>query len=62
MTRGATNGETSVEGAHLDVADLKARDTEAEMTDDERFSLLVSVMGTNTWIREHDPRIPTGCR
>ena len=42
------------------LADVKARDTEAQMTDDERFSLLVSVMGTNTWIRERDPRIPDG--
>ncbi len=42
------------------LADAKARDTEAQMTDDERFSLLVSVMGTNTWIRDHDPRIPDG--
>jgi beta-glucosidase len=42
------------------LADAKARDTEAEMTDDERFSLLVSVMGTNSWIRDHDPRIPDG--
>ncbi len=28
------------------------------MTDDERFSLLVSVMGANTTIGERDPRIP----
>ena len=28
------------------------------MTDDERFSLLVSVMGANATIRERDPRIP----
>jgi beta-glucosidase len=44
--------------SHL--ADVRARDTEAQMTDEERFSLLVSVMGTNTWIRERDPRIPDG--
>ena len=30
------------------------------MTDEERFSLLVSVMGPNTWIRERDQRIPEG--
>src|SRR5690349_13219778 len=30
------------------------------MTDDERFSLLVSVMGTNDVVRERDERIPEG--
>jgi beta-glucosidase len=39
-------------------ADARARATEEQMTDDERFSLLVSVMGTNTTIRVRDPRIP----
>ena len=28
-------------------ADRRARETEQQMTDEERFSLLVSVMGTN---------------
>lgn len=28
-------------------ADVRARDVEAQMTDEERFSLLVSVMGAN---------------
>jgi beta-glucosidase len=28
-------------------ADERAAETEAQLTDDERFSLLVSVMGTN---------------
>ena len=41
-------------------ADVRARETEAQMTDEERFSLLVSVMGPNTWIRQRDPRIPEG--
>jgi beta-glucosidase len=41
-------------------ADLKAREIEAQMTDDERFSLLVSVMGTNDVITVRDPRIPEG--
>ena len=61
----------SKEGCHLatdtpkresisHLADVRARETEAEMTDEERFSLLVSVMGANTWIRERDPRIPEG--
>jgi beta-glucosidase len=44
-----------------DLPDVRARETEARMTDEERFSLLVSIMGTNTWIRERDPRIPAGC-
>jgi beta-glucosidase len=38
--------------------DARARATEEQMTDDERFSLLVSVMGTNTTIKVRDPRIP----
>jgi beta-glucosidase len=43
-----------------DLADVRARQTEAKMTDEERFSLLVSVMGANTWLRERDRRIPEG--
>jgi beta-glucosidase len=39
-------------------ADQRAIETERQMTDDERFSLLVSVMGTNDVIAERDPRIP----
>lgn len=39
-------------------ADERARETEARMTDEERFSLLVSVMGTNDVVRERDERIP----
>jgi beta-glucosidase len=38
--------------------DARARATEAQMTDDERFSVLVSVMGVNAVIRERDERIP----
>jgi len=38
--------------------DARARETEARMTDDERFALLVSVMGTNDVIAERDARIP----
>ena len=40
--------------------DERARETEAQMTDEERFSLLVSVMGTNDVVRERDERIPEG--
>ncbi len=45
-----------------DSADARARETEAAMTDEERFSLLVSVMGTNTWIRSAIRGSPRGCR
>jgi beta-glucosidase len=38
--------------------DERARATEAQMTDDERFSLLVSVMGANTVNPVRDERIP----
>jgi beta-glucosidase len=41
-------------------ADRRARETEREMTDEERFALLVSVMGTNFVISERDERIPPG--
>jgi beta-glucosidase len=39
-------------------ADRRAIETERQMTDDERFSLLVSVMGTNEVVAERDARIP----
>jgi beta-glucosidase len=39
-------------------ADARARETEARMTDEERFSLLVSVMGINDVILARDERIP----
>ena len=40
--------------------DARARETEAQMSDEERFSLLVSVMGINDVITERDARIPEG--
>ncbi len=40
--------------------DERARQTEAQMTDEERLSLLVSVMGTNEVVTERDARIPAG--
>jgi beta-glucosidase len=40
--------------------DERARETEAQMTDEERFSLLVSVMGTNDVVVDRDERIPEG--
>ncbi len=41
-------------------ADERARDIEQQMTDDERFSLLVSVMGQNHVVVDRDARIPEG--
>jgi beta-glucosidase len=41
-------------------ADLRARELEQQMTDDERFSLLVSVMGANDMLPVRDARIPPG--
>jgi beta-glucosidase len=41
-------------------ADQRASEIEGQMTDDERFSLLVSVMGANFTIAERDERIPEG--
>ena len=38
----------------------RAREVEAQLTDEERFSLLISVMGTNEVVTEMDPRIPDG--
>jgi beta-glucosidase len=40
--------------------DARAAEVEAEMTDDERLSLLVSVMGPNPIAPTRDPRIPEG--
>ena len=39
-------------------AEAKARETEAKMTDDERFSLLISIMGQNSVVPVRDKRIP----
>ena len=41
-------------------AERRAAEIEAQMTDDERFSLLVSVMGTNPVLPNRDERIPEG--
>jgi beta-glucosidase len=41
-------------------AEARARDTEGRMTDDERFALIVSVMGASQFIAERDERIPDG--
>jgi beta-glucosidase len=41
-------------------ADRRALETERQMTDEERFALLVSVMGTNLVISVRDERIPPG--
>jgi beta-glucosidase len=53
MTTGATGARPETE------ADRRARDVEQQMTDDERFSLIVSVMGAVPLIGiPHDARIP----
>jgi beta-glucosidase len=41
-------------------ADARAREVEERMTDEERFSLPVSVMGTNPMMPVRDERIPEG--
>jgi hypothetical protein len=41
-------------------ADARARETEQKMTDDGRFSLLISVMGVNSVLAVRDKRIPQG--
>ncbi len=41
-------------------ADARARAVEEQMTDEERFSLLVSVMGVNDVVTVRDRRIPQG--
>jgi hypothetical protein len=40
--------------------DRRAHETERKMTDDERFSMLISVMGTNIVNPVRDKRIPEG--
>jgi beta-glucosidase len=40
--------------------DARAREVEARMTDDERFSLIVGVMGAGELWPRHDERIPPG--
>jgi beta-glucosidase len=39
-------------------ADARAREVEQQLTDDERFSLIVSVMGASDLLPVRDPRIP----
>ena len=46
--------------AQISSAEDRARETEQRMTDDERFSMLISVMGKNTVVPERDKRIPEG--
>lgn len=43
-------------------ADVRARETEQQMTDDERFSLIISVMGVNRVVPVRDKRIPDGVK
>jgi beta-glucosidase len=41
-------------------ADARALATEQQMTDDERFAMIVSVMGSNILFPARDKRIPEG--
>jgi beta-glucosidase len=43
-------------------ADERAAETEAQLTDDERFSLLVSVMGTNAVVLVFGNEAPMTCQ
>jgi beta-glucosidase len=52
--------ETGPAPAQDSPADVRAREVEHEMTDEERFSLVVSVMGVNDVVTVRDPRIPEG--
>src|SRR6516164_1517881 len=56
--RGAMTTQTDVAAATS--ADVRARQIEEQMTDAERFSLLVSVMGVNDVVTARDDRIPEG--
>jgi beta-glucosidase len=49
--------QTGAEAA-ISAVDVRAREVEEQMTDDERFSLLVSVMGVNDVVTVRDDRIP----
>ncbi|HET8755155.1 MAG TPA: glycoside hydrolase family 3 C-terminal domain-containing protein [Solirubrobacteraceae bacterium] len=44
----------------MEDADRRAQETERQLTDEERFSLLVSVMGANIFNPVRDERIPDG--
>jgi beta-glucosidase len=55
-------GQVSDAGAALPIdtdADVRAREIETQMTDEERFSLLVSVMGASDLLPVRDVRIPS---
>jgi beta-glucosidase len=60
MTHADEPAQISAEtrAARESAADLRAFEIERQMTDEERFSLLVSVMGTNHVLPVRDPRIP----
>src|SRR5215470_582639 len=51
--------ETGI-GAGAAAADARAREVEEQLSDEERFSLLVSVMGVNDVVTVRDDRIPEG--
>jgi beta-glucosidase len=50
--------ETTPTSAQDTAADVRAREVEEQMTDDERFSVLISVAGSSTVAPTHDARFP----
>ena len=54
------SSETSPFTAAWRAADTRAHEIEAQLTDDERMELLVSVMGVSKTLPERDERIPPG--
>ena len=45
---------------NINLPDERARETEQKMTDNERFAMIFSLMGTNSVISVRDERIPEG--
>ena len=58
----ARGGAGQLSGDGLADPDARALDIEAQLTDDERFSLLVGVMGASDLWPLPDKRIPRGFR
>ena len=58
---GAAHGQTPMPGEPVGSPDERAAATERQMTDDERFGMIHSVMGAVSILgKEPDPRIPKG--
>lgn len=54
----ASNKTAAAAGDTTDHARQRALATEARMSDDERFAMIVSVLGPNLLLKERDPRMP----